>query len=97
MAAITRTSTLTGLLPPTRSKGCPSSTRRNFACRPGLISPISSSISVPLWAASNLPILRSVAPVKAPRSWPNNSLANRSADNAAQLRHTKTLSCRGLL
>ena len=33
---------------------------------PGLISPISSSMSVPLWAASNLPIFRSVAPVKAP-------------------------------
>ena len=29
------------------------------------------------------------------RSWPNNSLANRSADSAAQLRQTKTLSCAG--
>ena len=47
---------------------------------PGLISPISSSIRVPLWAASNLPIFRSVAPVNAPRSWPNNSLASSSAD-----------------
>ena len=64
---------------------------------PGLISPISSSMSVPLWAASNLPILRSVAPVKAPRSCPNSSLARSSADKAAQLRQTKTLSRRGLL
>ena len=31
VAAITRTSTLIGLLPPTRSNGCPSSTRRNLA------------------------------------------------------------------
>ena len=64
---------------------------------PGLISPISSSMSVPLWAASNLPIFRSVAPVNAPRSWPNSSLASRSADSAAQLRQTKTFSRRGLL
>ncbi len=93
---MTRTSTVTGLLPPTRSKGWPSSTRRNLAWMPGLISPISSSMRVPLWAASNLPIFRSVAPVKAPRSWPNSSLASNSADSAAQFKQTKTWSRRGL-
>jgi len=35
------------MIAPTRSNGCPSSTRRNLACVDGLISPISSSISVP--------------------------------------------------
>ena len=51
VAAITRTSTLIGWLPPTRSNGCPSSTRRNLAWIDGRISPISSSMSVPWWAA----------------------------------------------
>ena len=54
----------------------------------GLISPISSSMSVPRWAASNLPIFRSVAPVKAPFSWPNSSLSSRVSVSAAQLRQT---------
>ena len=53
-------------------------------------------MSVPLWAASNLPILRSVAPVNAPRSWPNSSLASSSSERAAQLRHTNTFLARGL-
>ncbi len=44
VAAMTRTSTLTASVPPTRSNGWPSSTRRNLAWMAGLISPISSSI-----------------------------------------------------
>ncbi len=47
-------------------------------------------------AASNLPIFRSVAPVNAPRSWPNNSLARSSSESAAQLRQTKGPLRRGL-
>jgi len=43
-----------------------------------------------------VPVL-SVVAVSSPQKWPNSSLAKRSADNAAQLRHTKTFSDRGLL
>ena len=42
-------------------------------------SPISSRKSVPLSASSNLPILRPVAPVKDPRSWPKSSDSRISA------------------
>ena len=55
----------------------------------GLISPISSSIKVPLSAASNLPALRSVAPVNAPFPCPNNSLSSNDSDNAAQFKQMK--------
>ena len=49
------------------------------------MSPISSRKSVPRWASSALPILRPVAPVKAPLSWPNSSFSSRLSGIAAQL------------
>ena len=84
MAATTRTSQETGCRPPTRSNGWPSNTRRNFAWMAGDISPTSSKNSVPPSAASNFPTVFAVAPVKAPFSWPNNSLSSSDSDSAAQ-------------
>ncbi len=49
-----------------------------------LISPTSSRNSVPLLACSNLPSLRSVAPVKEPFSWPKSSLSSKLSAKAAQ-------------
>ncbi len=43
---------------------------------------------MPRWAASNLPIFFSTAPVNAPRSWPNSSLSRMLSANAAQLTQT---------
>ena len=58
------------------------------------MSPISSRKMVPPSAMSNFPGLKLVAPVKAPFSWPNNSLSSRSSGMAAQLSLIKGLSCR---
>ena len=55
-----------------------------MACSAGFISPISSSISVPVSACSNLPMRVVAAPVNAPRSWPKSSLSSSSAGSAAQ-------------
>src|SRR5205807_2081338 len=46
---------------------------------------------VPLSASSNLPGFSLVAPVKAPRSWPNSSLSRSSLGSAAQLIFTNGL------
>jgi hypothetical protein len=51
-------------------------------------SPISSSSSVPPLACSNRPFLRRSAPVKAPRSWPKNSLSRSGSGSAAQFTAT---------
>ena len=51
---------------------------------------------MPLSAASNLPILRSVAPVNAPFSWPNSSLSSSVSESAAQFRQTNGPFFRGL-
>jgi len=48
-------------------------------------SPISSRNRVPPSATSNLPARCSVAPVNAPRTWPNSSLSAIDSGNAAQL------------
>ena len=61
------------------------------------ISPISSRKIVPVSDASNLPIIRSVAPVNEPFSWPNNSLSSSVSVRAAQFRQTNGASFRGLL
>ena len=53
------------------------------------MSPISSRNSVPPLATSTLPMVCLWAPVKAPRSWPNNSLSSRFSGIAAQLMATK--------
>lgn len=51
-------------------------------------------IDLPPAACSNLPIWRATAPVKAPFSWPNNSLSIRSAGMAAVLTATNGPFCR---
>ena len=52
--------------------------------------------SVPPSATSTRPGLACTAPVKAPFSWPNNSLSSRLSCRAAQLMVTSGLSRRGL-
>ena len=79
---MTRTFTEMGDTPPTRMNSRSSSTRRSFTCVAGGISPISSRKSVPVSASSNRPSRRSAAPVKAPFSWPNNSLSSRLSGSA---------------
>ena len=85
MAAITRTSTLIGWVPPTRKKVRLSSTRSSLTWVASGISPISSRKMVPPSASSNRPSRRSAAPVKAPFSWPNSSLSSSVSGSAAQL------------
>ena len=51
---------------------------------------------MPPSASSNRPRLRAVAPVKAPRSWPNSSVSISSGGIAAQLTLTNGLSARAL-
>jgi hypothetical protein len=51
----------------------------------GVISPISSSISVPPSASSKRPSFVLCAPVNAPRSWPKSSDSSSCSDSAAQL------------
>ncbi|MNI71961.1 hypothetical protein D3C73_1278740 [compost metagenome] len=50
---------------------------------------------MPPLASSNLPRRSFIAPVKAPRTWPNNSLSTRVSGSAAQLRLMIGLSARG--
>ena len=89
LVAISRMSTLTGRLPPTRSISRSWMARSSLACSRGSISLTSSSSSVPPVASSNLPTRRATAPVKAPFSWPNSSDSSRLSGIAAQLRATK--------
>ena len=84
MAAMTRTSTLIGWVPPTRKKVRLSSTRSSFTWVESGISPISSRKMVPPSASSNRPSRRSAAPVKAPFSWPNSSDSSSVSGSAAQ-------------
>src|SRR5205823_2287463 len=63
-------------------------TRSSFGWRSNGRSPISSRSSVPPCASSKRPILRAMAPVKAPRSWPKSSLSRRPAGMAVQLNLT---------
>ena len=84
VAAMTRTSTLIVVFPPTRSSVLSPKTRNNLTCKVASISPISSSTNVPPFACSNRPMRRSNAPVKAPFSCPKSSLSNNCALNAAQ-------------
>ena len=91
-----RTLTLIVRLPPTRSNSRSCRTRSSLAWRPAEISLTSSRSSVPLFASSNRPSRRSVAPVKAPRSWPKNSLSIRFSWIAAQLNLMKGCWRRGL-
>ena len=88
VAARNRTSTLTARVAPSRVTSLRSMTRRSLACVARGISPISSSITVPPWADSMRPSLRVVAPVNAPRSWPNSSFSSSVSLSAAQLSWT---------
>ncbi len=89
-----RMSTLTGLVPPTRSISRSWMARKSLAWRWNAISLTSSSSSVPPLASSNLPMRLATAPVKAPFSWPNNSLSSRFSGIAAQLTEMNGLSAR---
>ncbi len=89
VAAIKRTSTLIGLVPPTRSNSLSCRTLNILACKFRGISPISSRKMVPRLATSNFPDLRDTAPVKAPFSCPKSSLSSSSSGIAAQLIFTK--------
>src|SRR5438093_6720660 len=68
-----------------------SSRRRHTRLVSDWSSDVCSSDLVPLLHSSNLPGLGRVAPVKAPGSYPNNSLSRRSTGKAAQLTLSKGL------
>ena len=72
------------------------SVRSSFACSSVGMSPISSRKSVPPEASRKRPGRASIAPVKAPRSWPNSSLSSRSRGIAAELTATKGPALRAL-
>src|SRR5688500_12540998 len=65
-----------------------------WLCR--VSSPISSRNSVPAFAFSNWPSLRAEAMVKAPFSYPNNSISIKSGLSPTQLKVTKGLPLRPL-
>ena len=88
-AETTRARKRTGRVPPTRKNSRLSRARRSLAWRAKAISPISSRNTVPVPATSNRPGLRSIAPVKAPFSWPKSSLSTRFSGMAAQFTATK--------
>ena len=81
---MTRISTLTGKLPPTRSISFSWSTRRSRTWASAGSSPISSRNRVPPWARSMRPRFWASAPVKAPFSYPNNSLSRSVGGMAPQ-------------
>ena len=72
-----------------------SSTRSSLGCSSSGSSPISSRNSVPPSASSNGPRRMRVAPVNAPRSWPNSSLSNTLAAIAPQSTCMNGRSARG--
>ena len=84
-----RTSARRAVRPPTAVNSPSWSTRNSRVCASAGMSPISSRNRVPPWACSNLPMPRSVAPVKAPFSWPNSSDSISSRGIAAMLMATK--------
>ena len=73
------------LVPPRRRIFCCSMAFRSLAWSSSFISPISSRKRVPSSASSKSPFLVAAAPVKAPFSYPNNSLSIRVSGKAAQL------------
>src|SRR6478735_5025851 len=75
VAETTRTSTEMVLAPPSRRTTRDSSARNSLGCSSSGNSPISSRKRVPPLARSKAPGTLATAPVKAPRSWPNNSLS----------------------
>src|SRR6266853_458256 len=97
VAEISRTSTLTGLRAPTGSTSPSWIARRSLTCAAGGSSPTSSRNSVPPEASTNLPVWRSVAPVKAPFSWPNRIDSTRLSGIAPQLTATNGFDLRSPL
>ena len=88
VAAITRMFAFDMRVPPSRWNSRSCSTRRNFACADGLISPTSSRNSTPPEASSICPGLVCSAPVNAPRSWPKSSDSRSGSGSAAQFTAT---------
>ncbi len=84
VSAIRRASIVMVSVPPSRSNCRSSSTRKSFDWVAGESAATSSSTMVPAPAISSRPSLRSTAPVKAPRSWPNNSDSTSSCGRLAQ-------------
>src|SRR5439155_15140421 len=66
-----------------------SRTRRSATCSPGLASPTSSRKMQPPLASTKRPARFSVAPVNAPRTWPNSSLSRRWSEIAPRFTATK--------
>ena len=89
MAAMTRTSTLTGCMSPIGCTSLDSRKRRSLGCTSSVVSPISSRNSVPPVAARMMPEKFSVAPVKEPRRWPNSCESSMSFGVALQLKGRK--------
>ena len=95
VAAMTRTSTGTAVLAPTRRTVRVSIARRSFGCSAIGISPISSRKSVPPFASSKTPLRFDTAPVNAPRTWPKSSLSKSVSGMAPQSTGTKGPDARG--
>ena len=85
VAASTRISTLTLRFPPRRSTSRSCKTRSSFTCMGAAIVSTSSRNRVPPSASSILPARLCTAPVKAPFSYPNNSLSKSVSGKAPQL------------
>ena len=85
VAAITRTSTSIGSVPPILWNVWYSTTRWSRAWASRLRFAISSRKSVPRWACSKTPTCRSVAPVKDPFSCPKRWETSSSSWKAPQL------------
>ncbi len=84
LAAMKRTSTFTGRVEPSGRTSFSWMTRSSLTCMDSDISVTSSRNRVPPPAATSRPVLP-MAPVKAPFSWPNSSLASSSSLKAPQL------------
>src|SRR5437879_4848529 len=95
VAAMTRTRTRRVATSPTGLISPAWSTRRSLPCISSGISPISSRKIVPPSAFSNRPTLSAMAPVNAPRRWPNNSDSISEGVSAVQLTVRSGLSRRG--
>ena len=91
VAEISRMSTLIGRRAPTGSISPSCSARSSFTCASIGSSPISSRNNVPPLASTNFPACFSLAPVKAPFSWPNRIDSMRFSGSAPQLTVTNGL------
>src|SRR2546422_368639 len=95
-AAISRTSTLTSRVSPTRRISRSWIARRSLTCTEDGTSVISSRKRVPPAAAEKSPIVSATAPVKAPFTWPKSSDSMSVSGIAPQLTDTNGPLRRGL-